>query len=56
MTDARVRELDGLVLAAAGTSDPLAVQSINRLARIWGSRHKLPTDGGVRLRLAAGHR
>ena len=43
LTDARVRELDGLVLAAAGTSDPLAVQSINRLARIWGGRHKLPT-------------
>lgn len=43
LTDARVRELDGLVLAAAGTSDPLAVQSINRLARIWGGRHRLPT-------------
>lgn len=43
LTDARVRELDGLVLAAAGTSDPLAVQSIQRLARIWGNRHKLPT-------------
>lgn len=39
---ARVRELDGLVLAAAGTSDPLATQSINRLARVWGARHKLP--------------
>jgi sirohydrochlorin ferrochelatase len=43
LTEARVRELDGLVLAAAGTSDPLAVQSINRLARIWGHRHRLPT-------------
>lgn len=43
LCDARVRELDGLVLAAAGTSDPLATQSINRLARIWGSRHRLPT-------------
>jgi sirohydrochlorin ferrochelatase len=39
---ARVRELDALVLAAAGTSDPLATQSINRLARVWGARHKLP--------------
>jgi sirohydrochlorin ferrochelatase len=39
---ARVRELDALVLAAAGTSDPLATQSINRLARLWGHRHKLP--------------
>lgn len=43
LTAARVRELDGLVLAAAGTSDPLATQSISRLARIWGTRHKLPT-------------
>jgi sirohydrochlorin ferrochelatase len=40
---ARVCELDGLVLAAAGTSDPLATQSINRLARLWGNRHRLPT-------------
>lgn len=43
LADARVRELDALVLAAAGTSDPLATQSINRLARLWGNRHKLPT-------------
>lgn len=43
LTSARVRELDALVLGAAGTSDPLAVQSINRLARIWGARHRLPT-------------
>jgi len=43
LASARVRELDALVLAAAGTSDPLAVQSINRLARLWGSRHRLPT-------------
>jgi sirohydrochlorin ferrochelatase len=39
---ARVCELDALVLAAAGTSDPLATQSINRLARLWGARHRLP--------------
>jgi sirohydrochlorin ferrochelatase len=39
---ARVRELDALVLAAAGTTDPLATQSISRLARLWGTRHKLP--------------
>jgi sirohydrochlorin ferrochelatase len=38
----RVRELDALVLAAAGTSDPLANQAVARLARVWGSRHKLP--------------
>jgi len=39
---ARVRELDALVLAAAGSSDPLANQSVARLARVWGTRHKLP--------------
>lgn len=39
---ARVRELDALVLAAAGSSDPLANQAVARLARVWGSRHKLP--------------
>jgi sirohydrochlorin ferrochelatase len=39
---ARVRELDALVLAAAGSSDPLANQAVARLAGVWGSRHKLP--------------
>lgn len=43
LKDARVRELDALVLAAAGSSDPLANQAVARLARLWGSRHKLPT-------------
>ncbi len=38
----RVRELDALVLAAAGSSDPLANQAVARLARLWGTRHKLP--------------
>ncbi len=38
----RVRELDALVLAAAGSSDSLANQSVARLARVWGARHKLP--------------
>ena len=33
----RVRELDALVLAAAGSSDPLANQAVARLARVWGS-------------------
>ena len=42
LRDARVRELDALVLAAAGTSDPLANQAVARLARVWGSHHKLP--------------
>lgn len=41
--EARCRELDALVLAAAGSSDPLANQSVTRLARLWGARHKLPT-------------
>ena len=40
---ARVRELDALVLAAAGSSDQLANQAVTRLARLWGSRHRLPT-------------
>jgi len=39
---ARVRELDALVLAAAGSSDLLANQAIGRLARVWGARHHLP--------------
>lgn len=42
LTVSRVRELDALVLAAAGTSDALATQSIARLARVWGAQHKLP--------------
>jgi len=40
----RVRELDALVLAAAGSSDPLANQAVARLARIWGAHHKLPVS------------
>ncbi|KRF11446.1 cobalamin biosynthesis protein CbiX [Nocardioides sp. Soil797] len=42
LKDARVRELDALVLAAAGSSDPLANQAVGRLARLWGTHHKLP--------------
>lgn len=38
----RVRELDALVLAAAGSTDPLANQSVARLARLWGTHHRLP--------------
>ncbi|NYD42154.1 sirohydrochlorin chelatase [Nocardioides panaciterrulae] len=41
---ARVRELDALVLAAAGSSDALANQTVARLARVWGQRHKLPVS------------
>ncbi|MFP5253636.1 MAG: sirohydrochlorin chelatase [Actinomycetes bacterium] len=40
---ARVRELDALVLAAAGSSDALANQTVARLARLWGAKHRLPT-------------
>jgi sirohydrochlorin ferrochelatase len=43
LAEARVCELDALVLAGAGTTDPLAVQAVNRLARQWGARHRLPT-------------
>ncbi len=43
LKDARVRELDALVLAAAGSSDQLANQAVARLARLWGSTHRLPT-------------
>ena len=39
---ARCRELDALVLAAAGSSDPLANQAVARLGRVWGTHHKLP--------------
>lgn len=39
---ARATEVDALVLAAAGSSDPLANQAVSRLARLWGTRHRLP--------------
>ncbi|HET8602792.1 MAG TPA: sirohydrochlorin chelatase [Marmoricola sp.] len=42
LREQRVRELDALVLAAAGSSDPLANQAVARLARVWGARHHLP--------------
>lgn len=42
LSAARVRELDALVLASAGSADPLVTQAVARLARIWGSHHKLP--------------
>jgi sirohydrochlorin ferrochelatase len=43
LRESRVRELDALVLAAAGSSDPLANHAVARLARLWGTRHRLPT-------------
>lgn len=39
----RVRELDGLVLAGEGSSDPLVRAAISRAARVWGNHHRLPT-------------
>lgn len=42
LRESRVRELDALVLAGAGSSDAMANQSVARLARLWGNRHKLP--------------
>lgn len=44
LRSARVRELDALVLAAAGSSDALANASVSRLARLWGQHHRLPTS------------
>ncbi|WP_141013148.1 sirohydrochlorin chelatase [Nocardioides sambongensis] len=44
LSENRVRELDALVLAAAGSSDPLANQAVARLARVWGAHHKLPVS------------
>lgn len=38
----RVRELDALVLAGAGSTDAAANASIARAARAWGAHHKLP--------------
>lgn len=38
----RARELDALVLTAAGSSDARANASVARLARLWGTRHRLP--------------
>lgn len=39
----RVRELDALVLAGPGSTDPLANAFIARVARAWGKHHHLPT-------------
>ena len=56
LKEARVRELDALVLAAAGSSDPLANQAVARLARVWGTPPQAAGEGGVRLERTAGHR
>ena len=44
LAEARAREVDALVLAGAGTTDHLALQSVSRLARLWGARHRLPVQ------------
>lgn len=38
----RIQELDGLVLAGAGSSDPYANTLVARAARVWGKAHHLP--------------
>lgn len=43
LSQRRVRELDALVLAGAGSADPLANAVISRAARAWGKHHNLPT-------------
>lgn len=42
LAKARARELDALVLAAAGSSDPVANAGVVRVARAWGAHHRLP--------------
>jgi sirohydrochlorin ferrochelatase len=42
LAGSRVRELDALVLAVAGSSDQHANAAVSRLARVWGQRHRLP--------------
>lgn len=42
LSEARVRELDALVLVAAGSSDPVANAGVQRVARAWAARHRLP--------------
>jgi sirohydrochlorin ferrochelatase len=39
-----VRELDGLVLVSAGSSDAAPHAAVVRLAQMWGQRHHLPTS------------
>ncbi|HYP45670.1 MAG TPA: CbiX/SirB N-terminal domain-containing protein [Propionibacteriaceae bacterium] len=38
----RIGELDGLVFAAAGSTDPRSLALVARRARQWGSHHRLP--------------
>ena len=37
-----IRELDALVLASAGSSDPSVSAAVGRLARTWSAAHRLP--------------
>ena len=41
LSRARVRELDALVLAAPGSSDPIANTGVVRIVRAWGWHHRL---------------
>ena len=56
LSQARVRELDALVLAAAGSSDSLANQAVGRLARVWGSPPQAAGHRCLRLGRSPGHR
>jgi sirohydrochlorin ferrochelatase len=44
LREARVRELDAIVLASAGSSDARMQVAVARLARLWSARHHLPTS------------
>lgn len=44
LRQARVRELDAMVLASAGSSDSRVTVAITRLARLWSAHHHLPTS------------
>ena len=39
---AQVRDLDGLVLASAGSADPSVRAAVGRLGRAWAAAHRLP--------------
>lgn len=43
LREERVRELDALVLAGAGSNDSRLNALVSRAARAWGKHHKLPT-------------
>ena len=56
LRQARVRELDALVLAAAGSSDPLANQAVGSAGPRLGCAPQAPGHRRVRLGRSPGHR